>query len=179
MTNDIPEGPDDHVAFRAVDWVSNDLQVLAAALRIGATVTWYSRAQMAFMAAACGPKWERFSKGPAIRFERRPRTEPALKSTDSSAEPPPKPTEASAMPSRLPSLNELRRSWNRARKDHRREKARLAALAYWPSRYESSPLVTQASPIPADTLPQRDPSISAAFAVRGAPAMAPRTAVRS
>jgi hypothetical protein len=63
--------PDDHVAFRiGRTSVTNDLRLLFYAAAEGASVTWYTRAQMMFMAAAGGPQWERFSKGPALRFER-------------------------------------------------------------------------------------------------------------
>lgn len=61
----------DHVAFRVGDMVSNDLRILFAAAATGAQVTWYTRAQMIFM-ATCGPQWEQFSKGPALRFAGHP-----------------------------------------------------------------------------------------------------------
>ena len=68
---DIKQSPDDHVAFRVGDIVSNDLRALFAAAGKGLKVTWYTRLQMTFMATT-GPQWEQFSKGPALRFERCP-----------------------------------------------------------------------------------------------------------
>lgn len=58
----------DHVAFRVGQWVSNDLRLLLAAVGKGLKVTWYTRGQMTFM-ATCGPQWEQFAKGPALRFD--------------------------------------------------------------------------------------------------------------
>ena len=63
--------PDDHVAFRVAGLVTNDLRILFAAAGTGLTVTWYTRAQMTFMAVAGGPQWEQFSKGPAFIFSPR------------------------------------------------------------------------------------------------------------
>ena len=63
----------DHVAFRVGDWVSNDLRVLFVAAAQGLRVTWYTRAQMTFMATT-GPQWEQFSNGPALRLKIRPPT---------------------------------------------------------------------------------------------------------
>jgi hypothetical protein len=57
----------DHVAFRVGELVSNDLRLLFAAAMAGQMVTWYTRAQMIFM-ASCGPQWEAFAKGPALRL---------------------------------------------------------------------------------------------------------------
>lgn len=61
--------PRDHVAFRVGQFVSSDLRLLFVAAVRGYPVTWYTRAQMTFM-ATCGPQWGQFSKGPALRVEK-------------------------------------------------------------------------------------------------------------
>lgn len=67
---DTGQSPHDHVAFRiGRTTVTNDLRLLLFAAAQGLQVTWYTRAQMVFMAAAGGPQWEQFSKGPALRCE--------------------------------------------------------------------------------------------------------------
>lgn len=59
----------DHVAFQiGRTSVTNDLGLLLFAAAQGRPVRWYTRAQMAFMAAAAGPQWKRFSEGPALRL---------------------------------------------------------------------------------------------------------------
>ncbi len=52
--------------------MTSDLRLLWAAAATGLPVTWYTRAQMVFMAAAGGPQWKQFSEGPALQFEPSP-----------------------------------------------------------------------------------------------------------
>lgn len=61
---------DDFVAFRAGNFVTNDLRHLIHAAAQKVTVTWYTRAQMKFMQAAVGgPQWKSFAEGPGLNIE--------------------------------------------------------------------------------------------------------------